>query len=508
MKKHFKVTMLLLSLLLVLQLTACGAEGPSGPVDTKSENTSTVSTANTQPQTLKILRGYMATKEEDTNAINALSAGTGYNLEFNFLPEKNPLDKLNLMFSGGDMEYDYIMLGVSDQDKSAFGSYAKKGLLQDITDMVPNYPNLSQADPLCFDALSVDGKIYGIGSTGLPISKTSNFIRIDWLETLNLEIPSTREELYTVLKAFKEQDPGKNGGDNIPFTASNGWVTAITSTYGIVYPYEERNGVIVDTRTLPEFKEYLTFMNQLYQEGLLDQDLPINTGATQHEKIAGGKAGFYCGWVDDAKDLLIAKHEIGEDGSFMEAVAPLEGPDGTPRVQSDKGLAGIGIIPASSPNTESVLDYIDTYLQPDNFEHIIHGEEGVDYEIQEGVKVPTDAFNTNRGQLSAYFPIQDGDAYYDMWLLRTRKVPEYDTIYTTLAETNNPYQVPSVLAYAPSFESVSQEAQAVAEYANQEIIKFIAGARDLTEFDAFISEMGIKGDDKILETYNAWYTEK
>lgn len=516
MKRTKKLFQMILAAMLAFSLAACNS-GTTSSLSTSSGGSSTVSSdAASQPEEenssevkeLKILRSYATTTEDDTNSINALSEGTGYTLTFNFLPEKNGLDKLNLMFSSGDMEYDYIMLGVSDEEKSAFASYAEKGLLTDISGMLEDYPNLSAVDPLCFDALKVGDKIYGIGSTGLPISKTANFIRMDWLEALDMEVPTTREELYNTLKAFKEQDPGGNGADNIPFCASNGWVTAITSTYGIVYPYEDRDGKIVDTRTLPEFKEYLTFMNQLYEEGLLDQDFPINTAANLHEKVASGKVGFYCGWVDDAKDLLIAKHEAGEDGRYMEAFEPLQGPDGSQKTASDKGLFGIGMIPSSSPNAAAVLDYIDTYLEPETFESVIHGEEGVDYVIEDGVKVPTDAFNTNRGALSTYFPIQDGDSYYEMWLLRTRKVPEYDTIYQTLEKTANPYQVANILSYAPSFESVSQESKAVTDYATQEIIKFIAGARNLSEFDSFVEELKAHGSDTVLDAYNEWYTNQ
>lgn len=516
MKRTKKLFQMVLAALLTFSLAACGSDTPSTSSNT-SEGDSSVSTveesqvseeSTDEMKELKILRSYATVTEDDTNSINALSEGTGYQLSFSFLPEKNGLDKLNLMFSSGDMEYDYIMIGVTDEEKSAFASYADKGLLTDISGMIENYPNLSNVDPLCFDALKVGDKIYGIGSTGLPISKTANFIRMDWLEALGMEVPTTREELYETLKAFKEQDPGGNGADNIPFCASDGWVTAITSTYGIVYPYEDRDGKIVDTRTLPEFKEYLTFMNQLYEEGLLDQDFPINTGANLHEKVAAGKVGFYCGWVDDAKDLLIAKHEAGEDGRYMEAFEPLEGPDGSKKTASDKGLFGIGMIPSSSPNVEDVLSYIDAYLEPETFESIIHGEEGVDYVIEDGVKVPTDAFNTNRGALSAYFPIQDGDSYYDMWLLRTRKVPEYDTIYQTLEDAANPYQVANILAYGPSFEEISQESKAVTDYATQEIIKFIAGARDLSEFDNFVEELNAHGLDKVLEAYNEWYVNQ
>ena len=54
-------------------------------------------------------------------------------------------------------------------------------------------------------------------------------IRKDWLDRLGLEIPKTIDDLYAVLKAFKENDANGNGdaNDEIPFSCCNWWGTAI-----------------------------------------------------------------------------------------------------------------------------------------------------------------------------------------------------------------------------------------------------------------------------------------
>ncbi len=48
-----------------------------------------------------------------------------------------------------------------------------------------------------------------------------------WLDKLGLKMPETTEELYQVLKAFKEQDPNGNGqADELPLSTSkigDGW---------------------------------------------------------------------------------------------------------------------------------------------------------------------------------------------------------------------------------------------------------------------------------------------
>jgi putative aldouronate transport system substrate-binding protein len=458
---------------------------------------------------IRILKGYANFDIENDNSLKVLEEGTGFRLEFDMLPEKNGLDKLNMIFASGQVDYDYIMLGGSDEAKSVYSTYAKKGLLADLTDLIPKYPNLSSVDPLAFESVKVNDRVYAIGSTGLPISKTNNFIRMDWLETVGMDVPTTRDELYNVLKAFKEQDPGKLGAENIPFTCAPGALSVgISTTFGILYEYEDRDGQIVNTCLLPEYKEYLAFMNKLYKEGILDNDMPINTGSAINSKVASGKIGYYNGWVDDAKDLLIVKRGEGQDGVYFEAIPPFKDDKGNQRTRTDKGLFGIGMIPKSSDNVEGVLAYVDAYLEPEAFEKMIHGEEGVDYIIQEGNKVPTDQFNTNRGNLHALFPIQDGDAYYPLWLLRTRKVPEYSIIFEGVDRVSQGVQEMSVLAFAPAFDSVSSNVKIVSEYASQEATKFIAGARSLDEFDAFVEEMKAKGVDKIIEEYNKWYTSK
>lgn len=199
-----------------------------------------------------------------------LSKHTGYEIEFDTLPEQNSNDRLNLIFSSGNIDYDYIRIGSGDVERSLFATYASRGLLEDLTDKIPGYDKLSQIDSRGFEALSQNGSVYGIPSTGLPYASSTNAIRMDWLEKVEMEVPTTPDELYAVLKAFKEKDPDGLGENNIPYTAVPQTVDgAISAGFGLLFNYEERDGKIVDARLLPEYKEYLTFMNKLYSEGFL-----------------------------------------------------------------------------------------------------------------------------------------------------------------------------------------------------------------------------------------------
>ena len=65
------------------------------------------------------------------------------------------------------------------------------------------------------DSATYDGKIIAIPLVDSAIDAASFlWIRQDWLDKLGLERPTTMEELYDVMVAFKTQDPDGNGVDD------------------------------------------------------------------------------------------------------------------------------------------------------------------------------------------------------------------------------------------------------------------------------------------------------
>ena len=68
-----------------------------------------------------------------------------------------------------------------------------------------------------------DGNIYSLPNVDGSLHVQYNmklWINTTWLENLGLEMPTTTEEFYDVLKAFKEQDANGNGDpdDEIPLS--------------------------------------------------------------------------------------------------------------------------------------------------------------------------------------------------------------------------------------------------------------------------------------------------
>ena len=125
------------------------------------------------------------------------------------------------------------------------------------------------------------GKTYEVSGTHMFINKT-------WLDKLGLEMPTTWDELETVLKAFKDGDPNGNGkADEIPMNIrdlgfglwsplvllnSTGIVTNFMGNSASTQGYYVEDGQVKSYYAADEMKDVVTFYNKLMSEGLIPKD--------------------------------------------------------------------------------------------------------------------------------------------------------------------------------------------------------------------------------------------
>ena len=82
------------------------------------------------------------------------------------------------------------------------------------------------------------------------------------------------------MRAFKNGDPNGNGkADEIPFVVMRLWQEVYISLgqmmgpFGYTYGYQIEDGKVIDPRLLPEYKDGIKFLRQLWTEGLMDPEL-------------------------------------------------------------------------------------------------------------------------------------------------------------------------------------------------------------------------------------------
>ena len=227
---------------------------------------------------------------------------TNVHVEFTMWDQTAVSEKLATMLAS--QEYpDVSFVSLGDSDTYLYGQFGELLALNDLIDQyAPNWKKAFEQYPVIKDAITMpDGNIYALpfvryDPTNYGI-RDAMLINKTWLDKLELDVPTTPDELITVLKAFKERDPNGNGeADEIPFLArlwaySNG-ICDVFGWYGNAFGSNTanfciavRDGQVYLPVTEPSYKDAVLFLRELYKEGLLDQNLVTQNVAEFQSKI-------------------------------------------------------------------------------------------------------------------------------------------------------------------------------------------------------------------------------
>ena len=211
-------------------------------------------------------------------------------------------------FAGNNLPDAYAGFGFTTSELVTYGQ--QEGQLIDLLPWVNEtyMPNLNQlfTEQSAIKSLlsSSDGGLYsfgvvqGAGYMNLAGAMWPMFVNTKWLEEEGLTSPTTLDEFIEMLLVFKNR-----GDDIVPLGGSSevwnpgkfimialGYNT--TDSWGLTPSL--RNGEAVIPAGDPEaFGEYLTVMNQLYTDGLIEQDFFTLDNTTVEGKMATNKYGAY-----------------------------------------------------------------------------------------------------------------------------------------------------------------------------------------------------------------------
>ncbi len=193
--------------------------------------------------------------------------------------------KISLLIASGDLP-DAIMtpFDISAQQAYIYGSQGTLIALNElIKSRMPGLSKLYEKFPDYRKQLTApDGNIYALpyleGGCFHCTMSWKFYMYQPWLTKLGLKMPTTTDELYNALKAFKTQDPNGNGkADEIPLIgATTGWrgdpltflMNAFTYTDTANFMKRE-GGKVTFIPATNEYREGLRYINKLYKEGLI-----------------------------------------------------------------------------------------------------------------------------------------------------------------------------------------------------------------------------------------------
>lgn len=353
------ISLLVVAMLMLTCVTGCGSNNEKDNNNGAKETAGNTENSNfnkeglpivNEPVTLTVLTtrwGNMGDSFTDNQFIKDLETKTNVKIEWQVQSLSDWGEQKGILLAGGDLP-DIIIGNKTFEDTDVINNLEMFLPLNDLVDeYMPNYKKaLTDMPDVKKTVTYLDGKMYSMGKNlpCRPVVCNQPIINKAWLDRLGLEEPTTIEELYTVLKAFKEQDANGNGdpNDEVPITGSKGLSMDLLNPFGIT----DINGamMLVDEDdsltfypTSEQYKEGIKWLNKLYTEGIIDpetftQDDTMALGKNQDPNVS--RVGFSYNWIPDAV--------YGQWKDEYIALAPIAGPDGKRYAGGDKnGISAI-----------------------------------------------------------------------------------------------------------------------------------------------------------------------
>lgn len=318
MKMKRWIALLLTSVLTVSTLTACGnttsqTEGNKNPIsESSSENTKTILPLEKAVN----FTVFTCTKApmNDNLAWNTSLERANITTDVTEVNSSEVDEKRNLILSSGTYQDVFFKSGLGND----VNNYGMEGVFIPLEDLMREYaPNfckvMDETDGWQY-ITAADGHVYSFPyHSGYSSLQESFWINTRWLDNLGLKEPTSYDELYKVLKAFKEQDANGNGdpNDELPWAASatSKNLIKLMALQDYVLNTENYMAIIDNEMTYAlsdeSFKELIQYAAKLYDEGLTNADCFT---MTSDEMRSNGQLGdIYGGFCDIASFTTVGR---------------------------------------------------------------------------------------------------------------------------------------------------------------------------------------------------------
>lgn len=479
------------------------------------------------------MKGYntavTAVKEgmEQLDVMIELVERTNVTIEWMNLVPSNMQERFSI-FLAADTLTDFVSGGINYYTGGG-GAAVDDGYFVNVADYLeymPNYNYLLNSNPeLMRIAVNDNGTIssfYQIYET-LPDNE-GIILRGDWLEQLNMDIPTTYDDLHDVLSAMKSELGVSNAllilkhGDSAYAAFSQGY--GVNGHFASVparkLPIYVVDGIVHFTMLEDGYVEYLTMMNQWWNEGLINPDIANYEKQSDYleqiynEKVgvlntSAGNATSYAANTGNADAYFVGMPYPTKDGGITHLSAV-----GSPiQTQYEYTVE----LTTSCKNIELALQWID-YMYSEEGSFLFNwGIQGQAFEYDEnGNPAFTDLIINNPDGLSSqnavfcyamtFAPYVEDSRRY--WTIYT---PEQIELVTLWGEScDNEYSFP--VTCTPSvdeqleFAGIYGDLQVLIE---ETVLKFITGDIPMSEYDSFKQKLIDGNIARCIEIYQDAY---
>jgi putative aldouronate transport system substrate-binding protein len=362
-------------------------------------------------------------------------------------------------------------------------------------------------------------------------------IRADWLKKLNLQMPTTMDELYNVLVAFRDNDPNGDGKkDEIPMTDYNlnggqffFTIMDYCAPFGLLYQEVQQDptnpGKVnywINVANGKNFQDLVTMLNKWYKEKLLDPDFATQDGTAQDAKVTNNNVGVLHVWPSNFNIYNTALRKTDPNADF-EGLGCLVGEAGKAYTANSAMVKWANGTLGTFVSTQAVKDgTVDTCLKLLDYMYSQEGSDlqnwgvqGVAYNVNaDGTKSWTDTVAKDPNMLlndkvNAYALPTFGDwpkiMSYDAWASIELDTPESTKAHDLWAKGDTSLCLPNLTLSATEAADYAKIMNDVNTAISENFIKFIIGTRPLTEVPDLVKQCQDLGIAKAMAMYQSAY---
>lgn len=461
---------------------------------------------------------------DELKVFQVLKEKTNIGFHFNNPSAESMEEKLNLAFASDDLPDVLLGMGLTIEQEADYGAEGQLIPLEKlIEEHGPNLQKMLEEKPEVRKSITAaDGHIYSLPFVDSELGFLSYqklWINQTWLDKLGLEMPETIDDLYSVLKAFKEEDPNGNGkADEIPMASSKdvNVHNVIQAAFGFTGHLDVTTG---DVRFAPmeeEYRDYLTFMNKLFEEGLYDSE--SFTQDKQHVNAKG--ANEQLGVFYDGGPFLTVGIEQNED---YVALSPLTSEVSNKKIAPRTSLVQPGVFAITNVNEhpEATIRWVD-YLYSDEGAILYnYGIEGEDFEYiddKQGIRYLTPEGMERNEFISKIKPLgvaepRTHDHIQELQLYKQEETDPQDAhIMQQTLENIKPFaepMFPHVHFTEDEIKTLNTFRTDIEDYVEQMEAQFITGGasieNDWNEYLDTLEDMGMEQYIQIhSDAYDRW----
>ncbi|MFI7454104.1 extracellular solute-binding protein [Nonomuraea sp. NPDC049714] len=401
--------------------------------------------------------------------------------------------------------------------------------VSDYLDLMPNFKDKIAKwgmEPELNTLRQADGRFYLL--PGIHESAWVDYslaIRTDILEKLGLEVPTTWDELYTVLKAMKAEYP-----DRYPMTDRWGVPTPggnllklVAQAYGSRGGWDYQHatwdaatGKFAYTGAMPQYKQMIEYLQKLVKEKLLDPESFTQQDEQAKQKFNSGKSFVISAnaqaIINDYRTTLT---KTVEGAKIVKIPVPM-GPVGDFKIGTrlENGVM-ISKKALENENFVAMMQFIDWLWYSDQGQEFAKwGVEGTTFtkDSSGAYKLADDIdfLGLNAGapkHLQKDFGFSNGVfAYGGATKLLQSTFSEEELEFQNVMNARKPWPVEPAHPFTDAErEQSSLWETPLKDHVTQNTLKFILGERDLSEWDAYVKELESKNSASYLNLVNGAY---